>query len=159
MKSRYRYLILTVALIALVDGALYYRHRAVPATTVPVAAQATHGADFPALYPKSLPVTNGQFDKKGRVINYHTGTENLTYIVTEQPYPDTLIYDKLLTSLNPGDSLTIKQGTINFVKPKDVQSGETVVGHLGDLLMFVHTESSPSTSQWQALFAMMELQS
>ena len=149
---------MTIALIALIDGALYLQHRFTSPKPVPVATQLTHGADFPALYPKSSPVTNGQFDKKSQVINYHTSSDNLTYIVTEQPYPDTLIYEKVLTSLNPGDSLTVKQGTVNFVKPKDVQSGETIVGHLGDLLLFVHTESSPSTSQWQALFAMMELQ-
>ena len=134
-------------------------HRTSTVRPIPASTQLVHGADFPALYPDKLLVTGGQFDKKGRVITYHTGTDNLTYVVTEQPYPDTLIYDKLIASLNPTESLNVMQGTINFVKPKDVQGGQTVVGHLGDLLMFVHTESSPSPSQWQALFAMMKLQS
>ena len=157
-KHRSTILILVIATLAIVDGLIYLRHIAKPSTVKPVSSPVlTSGADFPALYPHGLPVQGGQYDKTRRVITYHTEMTSMKFVVTEQPYPDTLIYEKLLTSLNPADNLTIKSGTVTFIKPKDVSSGQTVVGHLGDLLMFVHTDSNPTTEQWQSLFAMMEL--
>jgi len=77
-------------------------------------------------------------------------------MVTEQPYPDTLIYDKLIGAMNAQRQVGNSLGQATVTHPKSAPGKEVVVVQADTMLMFASSDTKLNDSEWRSILNSMQ---
>jgi hypothetical protein len=91
-----------------------------------------------------------------KVLNFVISIGNSKVTVSEQSYPDVLMYDKLAsTFLNPSE-INTSLGKVIVGRPKDAPQGQAAVMKTGDTLIFAKPSQDLSNQEWQLVFKALD---
>ena len=78
--------------------------------------------------------------------------------ISEQAYPDVLIYDKLSNSINPYSEVGTLYGKVTLGRPKDGGGRQAAVdNYTNSTLIFAQPTSDLGDADWQQLFNNLDL--
>jgi hypothetical protein len=122
--------------------------------------------NFPIVFLKN-PKNNYRVDKTS--IKYSTqpdGSQVFSYVVyspsnrvtiSEQAYPDALVYDNLTNSLNPYSEVGTLYGNVTLGRPKDNGGKQlAAVKYTDSTLIFAKPDNDLSDNAWRSLFNDLE---
>jgi len=93
----------------------------------------------------------------GKVFSYIVNDVSNPITITEQAYPEALIYDKLTNSINPYSEVGTIYGATTLGRPKDGGGGQVAVLKYGDgTLIFMRPQADVSNGDWLGLINSLE---
>lgn len=142
-----------VAAVAAAGGYLLLHNSSpIPA---PIAKQLT----FSAVLPKQKELVNAQvdpssykYDSSNKLLTFVVNAPGYSVVMSEQAYPEVLIYDKLVNGLNPYDEVDTKQGKVTLTRPNNLNGGQAAVANPQGLLIFAKPSRDLNKDEWQRFF-------
>ena len=98
-----------------------------------------------------------KYDKESGVLSFLVNYQNSVITVTEQAYPDVLIYDRLVGTLKQYDEVQTKSGKLALTRPD--AAGGSQVGVLNvnnQTLVFIKPTIDLKNGEWQQLINTFE---
>ncbi len=94
-----------------------------------------------------------KYDKQSAVLSMVATYQNNQVTITEQAYPDVLIYDRLIGTLKQYDEVQTKTGKVALTRP-DAAGGSQVAVVSADnkTLVFVKTSKDLTKDEWLQFF-------
>ena len=114
---------------------------------------------FAVLYPSTLPITYEKFDATSAAESYLLSVDGVRVTITEQVYPEAVLYNSITQGFNNSHTVTSRLGTTTVAAAKFPAKGQVTVTQTNGLLLFTQTEATLSDSTWAKLFDMMMVQS
>ena len=114
--------------------------------------------NFIAMLPKNNDVVilekqSFKYDKESSVLSVVVIYKNSPITITEQAYPDTLIYEKLIGPLKLYDEVQTKSGKAALTRPDAARGSQVgVINANNQILMFAKTTKDLSNVEWQQFF-------
>lgn len=95
-------------------------------------------------------------DNEENIFSYELfkGSEKIT--ITQQIYPDILIYDKLTNSIKPYAEVNTINGTVTLGRPEGAKGRQVAVARPKNLLIFAYSSRDLSNGEWRSVFNSLE---
>lgn len=100
----------------------------------------------------SLAPQTYKYDAATKVLSFETLVESIKVVISEQPYPDILVYDKLVNAFNVYSEIDTKAGKVSLGRPKENNGGQAAVIHSDNLLIFGKPDKDLTDMQWKEIF-------
>ncbi len=140
---------------ALIVGAFVLLHKSSPIPSN-IAKQLTFSAILPAksgsLIATKIDPSTYKYDPANKLLSFVVTTPSYTMVVSEQNYPDVLIYDKLTNGMNPYDEIATKLGKVTLAHPKSLNGGQAAVVNPSGLLVFAKPSRDLTNDEWTRFF-------
>lgn len=92
------------------------------------------------------------YDSKQAVLTYTIDNNGKPEVVmAEEPYPETLIYDKLIGTMNADRQVGNSLGEATVTHPKNAPGKEVTVVQADTTLMFISSDNKLSDAAWRDL--------
>ena len=131
------------------------RHQLTFQPAVPKGRLVSSDAETYVFKPSSV-----HFDAKQGVLSYVVDTNSKPITVTQQAYPEILIFDKLVGPMAQYDEIQTKLGKVALTRPpaagKQVAVMSTYNGSSG-ILLFAKSDNDLSKQQWQDFFTTLRV--
>lgn len=99
-----------------------------------------------------------QINTDTSIFSFIIQTPNNSISITEQAYPEVLIYDKLTNSIQPYSEVGSAYGQVTLGRPKDGGGKQAAVLKYGDAtLIFAKPVHDLSDADWQYLFNSLDV--
>jgi hypothetical protein len=94
-----------------------------------------------------------KYDTQNKVLSFITIVDNKHVTISEQAYPEVLIYDQLVNGFNVYSTLDLKAGTVYLGHPGNPPgSGQAAVTRTDSLLIFGKPDQNLTDDQWRTVF-------
>jgi hypothetical protein len=94
-----------------------------------------------------------KYDKQNKVLSFVTVVNNKHVTISEQAYPEVLVYDKLINGFNVYSTLDLKAGKVYLGHPGNPPgSGQAAVTRTDNLLIFGKPDQNLTDDQWRTIF-------
>ena len=95
-----------------------------------------------------------KYDKQNKVLSFVTVVDNKHVTISEQAYPEVLVYDTLVNGFNVYSTLNLKGGEEVYLgHPGNAPSGDqAAVTRTDSLLIFGKPDQNLSNDQWRTVF-------
>ena len=100
--------------------------------------------------------SSAKYDAANKLLSFNVHAFSTQVTFTEQAYPDILIYDKLVGTLNEYQEIQAKPGVVTLTRPKQLNGSQTAVMHTDSILLFAKPARDLSAAQWTELFNSLE---
>jgi hypothetical protein len=131
---------------------------------IAIPAKINSQINFPVLIPsKQSPMLNTdetsfKFDKSQGVLSFIVSKSGKKITITEQTYPEALIFDKLVGTLNQYSEIQTKIGKVELTRPKNAGNSQVAVANShSQTLIFARASGDLRNDQWQELFNNLEI--
>jgi hypothetical protein len=158
-RQRYLYALITIVII-LIAGFVLLNISKSSAHQIPKAIKSQ--LSFPVLFLNkpvgALSLVEGSIkysDQPGgsKVFSYIVSANGNRITISEQAYPEILIYDKLANSINPYSEVGTLYGKVSLGRPKNSGGKQAAVLKYADsTLIFAQPSKDLSDDKWQQLF-------
>lgn len=99
-----------------------------------------------------------KFDKSQGILSFIVKDSNANITFAEQAYPEVLIFDKLVGTLNQYDEIQTKVGKVALTKPKSAGGNQVAALNMNNqTLIFARTTKDLANNQWQDLFNNLDI--
>lgn len=99
-----------------------------------------------------------KYDDKEKLLSYTLASSDNSITVTEQPYPDVLIYDKLTGAIGQYSQVDTTAGKVTLGRPKDGGGAQVaVLNYNNQTLIFAKPQKDLSDDQWRLVFNTLEV--
>jgi hypothetical protein len=158
-----------VIALAVIAGSLslIFFHRHQPPAKVQIPDNISRQYDFTPLIVKETQPSQVaaesktfKYDKQDKVLSFVIDVQNKQVTVTEQAYPDALIFDKVISSFNVYNSFDSKTGKVYLGHPSPSAApgaSQAAVTRTDSLLIFAKPDQSLTDEQWQQLFGSLSV--
>lgn len=166
----------TTAVIAVlilgIIGALGYKWYSSRPTQIPNSIKTQVSFNPIMLQEQSVAVGDSQFkvdknsfkfekQQEDKIISFNLISADNKVTISEQQYPDILIYDKLVGTMNQYDEAQTKIGKIALVRPATLNGQQTIVlstyNGTSGVLLFAKPDKDLTKDQWIQLFNNLEV--
>lgn len=93
-----------------------------------------------------------KYDQSTKVLTFIVLVGNTKVVISEQSYPDILVYGKLVNAFNIYSEIDTKTGKVSLGRPKDNGGGQAAVVHANNLLIFGKPDKDLTDEEWKAVF-------
>jgi hypothetical protein len=158
LKRNLRYLLPVASVLLAVIVALSWHH--LHPQTLTAAQTLKKQASFPVYYPTSNQQDVSVDDATAKiammggdkVLNFIVSIGQKKVTISEQSYPDALIYDKLTSTFANQSEINTSFGKVTVGRPKDAPESQAAVVKTGDTLIFAKPDQDLSNQEWQLVF-------
>jgi len=103
--------------------------------------------------------TSFKYDDTNKVLSFIAHEDTVNISVSEQSYPEILIYDNLVGTLNEYAEIQTKIGKVTLTHPIRLNGGQTAVlsthNSASDILLFAKPDEALTSDQWLQFFNSM----
>lgn len=94
-----------------------------------------------------------KYDSQNKVLSFVTVVDNKHVTISEQAYPEVLVYDKLVNGFNVYSTLDLKVGKVYLGHPGSAPGGgQAAVTRTDSLLIFGKPDQDLTDDQWRTVF-------
>lgn len=154
MNSRLRLLIIGMIAVSIGTGLFFFYPRK---TLVPKNVQ--DQVNFQILVPERSAANfeteknSVKYDKNAELLTYVIKSKDKTITISQQAYPEILIFDKLIGSLNLYGEVQTQVGKIALTRPKDLNGGQAaVLNYNNQVLIFARPDKDLNETEWREFF-------
>lgn len=98
-----------------------------------------------------------KYDNSQKLLSYTLTSSDNSVVITEQPYPDILIYDKLKNGIGEYKDIDTQAGKVTLGRPKDGGGAQVgVLNYHDQTLIFAKPQKDLSDDDWLQLFNTLE---
>lgn len=102
-----------------------------------------------------------KYDETNKVLTFIAYHQGVKITIAEQSYPEVLIYDKLVGTMNEYSEVQTKPGKVALTKPKTLHGAQTAVlstyNGTSGVLLFAKPEKNLANDQWTQFFNILEV--
>lgn len=91
------------------------------------------------------------------ILSYELVKDGAKITITEQSYPEVLIYDKLANGIKPYSEIKSVNGTVTLGRPQGPEGRQVAVSNPRDLLIFAYPTTDLTDKQWKEIFDSLEV--
>jgi len=131
---------------------------------VAIPAQTSSQVEFGTYLPKSvqtkdyiLDQTSYVYDGTNKILTYKLHSDDNSLTVTQQSYPDALIFDKLVGAMGPYSDIDTRYGQATLTRPPSIKNGQTAVIKIQATLLFIKSEQDISDATWRTVINALQL--
>ncbi|HEX7259984.1 MAG TPA: hypothetical protein VF272_03565 [Candidatus Saccharimonadia bacterium] len=104
----------------------------------------------------TLDASSFRYDKEAGILTYLLLVNQRKLTITQQAYPEILVYDKLVGAMHQYGEVPVKLGRVALTRPENLKGKQTAVlstfnGSSG-VLIFISPETDLAKDQWRQLF-------
>lgn len=142
---------------AIIVGAVHFKNSG---TVVPQAI--SDKLNFRVILPVSsqqdstIDKTSFKYDDSKKVLSFIGHSDGTKISISEQTYPEILIYDKLVGTLNQYAEIQTKIGRVALTRPKSLNGAQTAVlstyNGTSGVLLFAKPDKDLTNDQWTQFF-------
>ncbi len=114
--------------------------------------------DFTPLVPQkssnnfTVDTNSFKYDFNNKLLTFTGITFNSPVTVTEQAYPETIVFDKFVNALGVYDEVDASVGKVSLTKPPAANGNQVAVfSYNNKVLVFVQAQHDLTKEQWQQL--------
>ena len=156
-SKRHRQLVAVVtAIILIISTILFWQLWLKPEKILPVTIEKQ--INFVAILPTSKDIVKVnknsiKYEKKSNILSVLVTYKGQTITITEQAYPDILVYEKLVGTLKQYDEIQTKIGKVALTRP-DAAGGSQVgvVNVNNQTLVFAKATKDLTKDEWKQFF-------
>ncbi|HSX48417.1 MAG TPA: hypothetical protein VLF41_02865 [Candidatus Nanoarchaeia archaeon] len=163
MKKFFKRFVPLLLLVVVIAAVVEYAHVRQTTKQNIVPAQIKKQLAMPSLVPAEkfesyvLNQDSIKYDDKQKLLSYSLTSPDNSVTVTEQPYPDVLIYEKLKNGIGQYRDIDTQAGKVTLGRPKDGGGVQVAVLNYHDqTLVFAKPQKDLTDDQWKQLFDSLE---
>ncbi len=94
-----------------------------------------------------------KYDPENKILSYTANGQSTAMTITEQAYPEVIIFDKFVGALGLYDEIETKVGTVSLTKPPTANSKQVaVLSYNNKVLVFIQAQNDLTKEQWKRVF-------
>lgn len=98
-----------------------------------------------------------KFDPADKVLSYVIQNQQNKITITEQAYPEVIVFDKLVGSMGLYDEVQTKVGKASLTRPPNLKGKQVaVLNYQNSVLIFAQSESDLEKQKWRIIFEALE---
>lgn len=93
------------------------------------------------------------YDSTEKILTYDIAREGNTITITQQAYPEILIYEKLVNSMQVYQVIDTKAGKVSLTRPKNLKGQQVaVLNKNNQVLLFAKPTTELNEAEWRQIF-------